>query len=69
VMLRDPWRREHTPTAPFPTAFWAQEVSPGMPVGYLDASAQRFRVLNGRLDMLVGMPWPQLRISAVIRPV
>jgi hypothetical protein len=34
-----------------------------MPVGHLDAPTQRFRVLDGCLDMLVGMSWPHFRIS------
>ena len=32
-------------------------------MGHLDASPKRFRILNGRLDLLVGMPWPHLRVS------
>lgn len=34
-----------------------------MPIGYLHAPAQRFRVLNDLLDMLVRMARPQRRSS------
>ena len=64
VILRVPRRRIDGDPVAVPAPFRAQQSPPGVPIGHLDAPPQRFRRLNGRLDRLVGMPWPHLRISA-----
>jgi hypothetical protein len=64
VILRAPRRGIHGDPVALPAAFRAQENPPGMPIGHLDSPPQRLRVLDGFLDMLVGMPWPHHRNSA-----
>jgi hypothetical protein len=56
VMLRDAWGRVDRKPASAPLLGRTPKVSPVVPLRERHPPSQRFRVLDGFLDMLVGMP-------------